>query len=201
MPKRFSGLFFLFSVSLVLSPALAASSEAVTLISGYRIVHTDPVEFISALRTSTPPSPIATADAKSSNAREKFTRLNSIFEIRRRTLSGGSIYIEVIPNIQRLGTDAIDGLATSVNFTQMTQDKSGFHYVMQIKIPSGYTFSGSMDVEKHKSGSLIACHVTRPNAGLLPVKLIAESVMSVLGLAGSIESAEKAESRRESAHD
>lgn len=189
---------FLFCVYLVAGfagAAPASDSDIVTTISGFRIIHTDPREFVSALRTSILARGL---DAKSSsNGGRRSKTLYSLFEVRSRTLSGGSISFEIVPGLHQFGTEAVDGLATSVDLTQMIQDENGYHYKMKLTVPTGYVFNGSLDVEKHKLGSLLVCSVIRPAQGLMPVKLIAEAAMSALGLAESQVLAEKAESHQE----
>ena len=162
------------------------SSAASLDITAYRIIHTSPVEFVSAIRLPTPPD-----SGTKSGKKPALSRLKQILQIKSKSISGDTVTIEVVPDLHELGSDFVNKTTTKIRLTQKSQSMKGYVFDAKIEMPMNYNFTGQMRVDEHPKGSLVALTVSDSSMNPTALKILRAALLKMGIMATTPEEADE----------
>ena len=144
---------------LFILPSLCFGVENFT--TGYRVLHTSPQEVVSAL---TSPAPVKVPRQASETGRGRGTsRMQKYFRVRRKTIEGQSVVLEVAPELPLLGTEFADANIITLKFTEIARTESKFTYSLKISTQPDNYIDTTMIIEPNISGSLLTLRLNNPS--------------------------------------
>jgi hypothetical protein len=165
------------------------SSAASLDLTAYRIIHTSPAEFVSAMRLPAPPDSRAKTGDKPS-----LSRLKQILQIKSKSVSGDTVTIEVVPDLHELGSEFINKASTKIRLNQkiqgQNQNKRGYLFDVKIEMPMDYNLTGQMRIDEHPKGSLATLTISDSNMNPTALKILRATLSKMGILAATPEEAE-----------
>ena len=173
-------------IASLISFSLLSSAASLDFVA-YRIIHTSPAEFVSAMRIPVPPNSNAKAGGKPS-----LSRLKQILQIKSKSVSGDTVTIEIVPDLHELGSDFVNKATTKIRLNQKNQDlnKKGYVFDVKIEMPMDYNFTGQMRIDEHPKGSLVALTISDSGMNPTALKILRAALQKMRILATTPEEAE-----------
>jgi hypothetical protein len=151
---------------------------------GYRIIHTSPQQFVSALYM-----PMMRGRKLPAKAQQEMSRLSRYFRIKNKIIEGKTVTVEILPDVPLLGTAFEDSTLITVKATLVKQDSTS--YLFDLGLKTKLNLVATMTVEPHPSGSLLTIIVKHPADQTFLNSIATKTIFSMGFLSSTVEAAQR----------
>lgn len=148
---------------------------------GYRILHTSPHEFASALSSPLPPRNAKAAHTPGTS------RLQKYFRVKSKRIEGPRVMMEIFPDVPMFGSLFTDHGTIGITTQLVRRTPTSYYY--DVDLQTKYPMQATMAVEPHPSGSLMTIVLKSTTMNSVMKAMMVRSIFAMGFLAERLDSA------------
>jgi hypothetical protein len=157
-----------------ITTSVYSATEPADVIRGYRVLHTSPQEFNSALFT---PAAYRNRLGKAAKENPPASRLEKYYRVKSKRIDGKVVTLEILPEVPLLGSAFGESNIVKLR-AELIDEKLGT-YFYNVEFFAKAQIMTTMQVSSHPSGSLITLTVINSTMGKITSAIFYKTIFSL----------------------